>query len=90
MALFINKLIGKDEELRLVFVQLLELNNIPQAIVFDTTTSSIGDIVYIIEHLNGRYNYEKIITKHNINSISKNVIHISKISSFVVAHILFP
>jgi S1-C subfamily serine protease len=66
------KLVGKDDELRLVFLQLLELENVPQPVLFDTSASQvIGDKIYIIEHLDGRFNYEKIITEHHINSVIK-------------------
>ena len=66
------KLIGKDDELRLVFLQITEQEEIPEPVIFDTSsTCSTGDEIYIIEHLDVRYNYEKIITRHNINAIIK-------------------
>jgi serine protease Do len=69
------RLLGKDDELRLVFLQLENLENLPPPVVFDTIfVHSVGDIIYIIEHVNGLLNYEKIITENHINSIIKKPI----------------
>ncbi len=64
------KFIGKDEELRIAFVQLLEVKDIPEAIVFKKDpVNKTGDPFFLIQHLGERYDYEKIITTHHINAI---------------------
>ena len=64
--------LGKDEEFGLAFIQINENKDLPRAVNFDSTGNfSIGDYIYIIEHLNRYYEYEKIITIRNVNSIIK-------------------
>jgi serine protease Do len=64
------RFIGKDEELRIAFIEILEADSLPNPVVFkDDTNFEIGDPLYLIQHLNGRFDFEKIITAHNINSI---------------------
>ncbi len=63
-------LVGVDEDLRLAFVRIGETENLPEPISFNTDSElQTGDPVYLIQHLNGRYNNELIITAQNINSI---------------------
>jgi serine protease Do len=63
-------LLGKDQELRIAFLQIREIKNLPPAIVFDTTTTlTIGDEIYLLEQLDGRYDYEPVVSQKNINAI---------------------
>ena len=64
------RFIGKDEELRIAFVQILEKDNLPKAVTFGMDRENkIGDLFYLIQHLGERYDYEKITTMHYINAI---------------------
>jgi len=64
------KFVGKDEELRIAFIQLIEKDNLPKAITFGKEReNNIGDLFYLIQHLGERYDYEKITTIHYINAI---------------------
>jgi len=63
-------LVGIDEDLRLAFVRINEPENLPEPVAFEIDDSlKNGDQVYLIQHLNGRYNNELITTAQNINSI---------------------
>jgi serine protease Do len=64
------RFIGKDEELRIAFIEIIESDSLPDPIQFKNKSDfAIGDPLYLIQHLNGRFDFEKIITAHNINSI---------------------
>jgi len=64
------RFIGKDEELRIAFIEIINPDSIPEPVQFkDESEFEVGDPIYLIQHLNGRYDFEKIITAHNINSI---------------------
>jgi serine protease Do len=64
------RFIGKDEELRIAFVEIIDSDSLPNPISFGTrSTFNIGDPLYLIQHLNGRFDFEKIVTSHHINSI---------------------
>ena len=64
------RFIGKDEELRIAFIEIIESDSLPDPINFKNKSEfTIGDPLYLIQHLNGRFDFEKIITAHNINSI---------------------
>lgn len=64
------RFLGKDEDLRLAFLQIIDTDNLPDPIEFeDKDDFLIGDPIYLIQHLNGRFDFEKIITSHNINTI---------------------
>jgi serine protease Do len=64
------KLLGKDQELSLAFIQITDFEKLPSPVIFDTTyVSRIGDEIYLLEHLNGRYDYEPIVLKTNINAV---------------------
>lgn len=64
------RFIGKDEELRIAFIEIIQSDSLPDPVVFKSKTSfKIGDPLYLIQHLNGRFDFEKIVTAHNINSI---------------------
>jgi len=66
------KFLGKDEDLRLAFLQIIETDDLPDPIDFkDRDGFQIGDPIYLIQHLNGRFDFEKIVTAHNINTIIK-------------------
>jgi serine protease Do len=63
-------LLGKDQELRLAFIQIINNKTLPSAVAFDTTGAiEIGDIVYLLEHLDVRYDYEPIVSKKNVNAV---------------------
>jgi serine protease Do len=64
------RFIGKDEELRIAFIEISESDSLPNPISFKVNSHfEIGDPIYLIQHLNGQFDFEKIITAHNINSI---------------------
>jgi len=64
------RFIGKDEELRIAFLEIVESDSLPNPVSFKSKNDfNIGDPFYLIQHLNGRYDFEKIVTEHNINSI---------------------
>jgi serine protease Do len=64
------QLIGKDEELRLAFIQINDSGNFPAAITFKSNKQSkIGDPLYIIQHLDGRYDNELFVSACNINAV---------------------
>jgi serine protease Do len=64
------RFIGKDEELRIAFVEIIEPDSLPEPVPFKGESEFlVGDPMYLVQHLNGRYDFEKIITAHNINSI---------------------
>ena len=67
---FKAKFIGKDEELRIAFLEIVESDSLPNPVMFkDKNDYKIGDSFYLIQHLNGRYDFQIVITEHNINSI---------------------
>jgi serine protease Do len=62
--------IGKDEELRLAFLKISDTSNLPSPVKFNSESNfSIGDRLYVIEHLDARFDYEVIYTTNNINAI---------------------
>ena len=64
------RFIGKDEELRIAFIEIIKPDSVPEAVPFqDRSDFEIGDPLYLVQHLNGRFDFEKIITAHHINSI---------------------
>ncbi len=64
------KFLGKDEDLRLAFLQIIETDDLPDPVEFeDKEAFQIGDPIFLIQHLNGRFDFEKIITAHNVNTI---------------------
>jgi serine protease Do len=64
------RFIGKDEELRIAFIEIIKSDSLPDPVPFKNKSGFvIGDPLYLIQHLNGRFDFEKIITAHNINSI---------------------
>ncbi len=66
------ELIGKDQEKKLAFIKITGKADLPGVIVFsDRDDFSIGESVFMIEHLDGRFNFERIVTRANINSIMK-------------------
>jgi serine protease Do len=79
------RFIGKDEELRIAFIEIIESDSLPNPVSFKNKNGfKIGDPLYLIQHLNGRYDFETIITEHNINSIiekpKKRLLTTSKVS----------
>jgi len=66
------RFLGKDEDLRMAFLQIIETEDLPEPIKFEGEDKfDIGDPVFLIQHLNGRFDFEKIVTAHNINAIIK-------------------
>ena len=66
------RFLGKDEELRIAFIEILEPDSLPKPVLFKKIDEfKIGDPLYLIQHLNDRYNFETIITEHHINSLIK-------------------
>ncbi len=66
------RFLGKDEDLRLAFLQITEINDLPKPIKFEGKDKfDIGDPIFLIQHLNGRFDFEKIMTAHNVNAIIK-------------------
>ena len=66
------ELIGIDEEYRVAFIQITEYKDLPDPVEFETEfNSTVGDEIYLIQHLNERFNREPIITDHRINAIIK-------------------
>jgi serine protease Do len=64
------RFIGKDEEMRIAFLEIIESDSLPNPVSFkDQNDFKIGNPLYLIQHLNGRYDFEVVITAHNINSI---------------------
>jgi serine protease DegQ len=62
--------IGKDEELRLAFIQVEDKSKIPEPVQFvDMDSLARGQRVYLIQHLNGSYDNEIIVSEHHINAI---------------------
>jgi len=65
-------LVGVDEDLRVAFIRISQSENLPEPVVFRSDHAlETGDPVYLIQHLNGRYNNEVIITSQNVNSIQE-------------------
>jgi serine protease Do len=66
------RFLGKDEDLRMAFLQIEDTDQLPQPVEFNPVNEfNIGDQIYLIEHLNGRFDFENIITTHNVNTIIK-------------------
>jgi len=64
------RFIGKDEELRIAFLEIVDSDSLPVPVQFKGKNEfKMGDPFYLIQHLNGRYDFEIVITEHNINSI---------------------
>ncbi len=62
--------VGKDEELRLAFIQVDELTALPAPITFTAGQPyGPGDPLYLIQHLDGRYDNEIFISPGFINGI---------------------
>ncbi|MCK4755201.1 MAG: PDZ domain-containing protein, partial [Calditrichia bacterium] len=79
------RFIGKDEELRIAFIEIIESDSLPNPVLFkDENNFEVGDPFYLIQHLNGRFDFEKIVTAHNINSIiekpKRRLLTISKVA----------
>ena len=65
--------VGKDQELHLAFIQIIDKKNLPPPVVFDTTISpGVGESIYLLEHLDRRFNYEPLVQEANINAVLKN------------------
>jgi S1-C subfamily serine protease len=64
------RFIGKDEESRIAFLQIIENKMLPAPVNFEAlNNSTIGDPLFLIQHLNDRFDFEKIVTAHNINAV---------------------
>lgn len=64
------KLIGKDEELRLAFVQIIEKEDLPDPVRFISRKEySIGESLFLIQHLNERWDNEVIFSNIYVNAI---------------------
>jgi len=64
------KLIGKDEERRIAFVQILEGEDLPDAINFiGRAEFKIGEPIFLMQHLNGSWEHEVIFSQNNINAV---------------------
>jgi S1-C subfamily serine protease len=64
------RFIGKDEELRIAFIEIIDSDSLPNPVRFTSKNDfEIGDPFYLIQHLSGQYDFEIVITGHNINSI---------------------
>ena len=62
--------LGKDEDLRLAFIKITEESELPDPVKFiEKENQAVGDPLLVIQHLNGRFDFEKIITAHHINAI---------------------
>jgi serine protease Do len=62
--------IGKDEELRLAFIKIKDEVDLPDPVIFGKSPQfKRGEAVYLIQHLDGRFDNEIIITRHHINAI---------------------
>ena len=62
--------LGKDEDLRLAFVKISEDTELPAPVKFvEDSGLTVGDPLLIIQHLNNRFDFEKIVTSHHINAI---------------------
>ncbi len=67
---FKARFIGKDDESRIAFLQIIENKILPPPVHFEAmSNTTIGDPLYLIQHLNGRFDFEKIVSAHNINTI---------------------
>ena len=56
--------------MRIAFLEIVEFDSLPNPVLFkDKNDYKIGDPFYLIQHLNGRYDFQIVITEHNINSI---------------------
>jgi len=64
------ELVGIDEDYRVAFIQIKEAKNLPDPVKFiNLEKPSIGEEIYLIQHLSRQYNLEKIVTNHHINAI---------------------
>jgi serine protease Do len=64
------RFISKDDESRIAFLQIIENKMLPPPVQFEAmSTTTIGEPLYLIQHLNGRFDFEKIVSAHNINTI---------------------
>jgi len=62
--------LGKDEDLRLAFIRITEETELPAPVKFiEEKGLSIGDPLLVIQHLNGRFDFEKFVTAQHINAI---------------------
>jgi serine protease Do len=61
---------GKDEELRLAFIRIDEATNLPPPVTFNCKQPyKPGDPLFLIQHLDGRYDNEIFISAGFINGI---------------------
>jgi serine protease Do len=69
---FKAKFLGKDEETKLAFIKIIEPENLPQTIEFNSNSNlKIGQSIFLIERLGEKYDFEPIVNSENINSIIK-------------------
>jgi serine protease Do len=62
--------LGKDEELRLAFIQIAEEAELPEPVAFNNRqTFKAGDPLYILQHLDGRYDNELFASTGFVNGI---------------------
>jgi serine protease Do len=62
--------IGKDEELHLAFIQITELDSLPAPVTFlDQKKIKPGDPLFLLQHLDGRYDNEIVISTCVVNAI---------------------
>ena len=62
--------IGKDEELRIAFIQITDKESLPEPVEFNNTRHfKTGDPLFILQHLTGRYDNELFISSAFINGI---------------------
>jgi serine protease Do len=62
--------IGKDEELRLAFIQINKTEDLPQPVQFTIPdTFRRGQKVFLIQHMNGLYDHEIFVSEHHINAM---------------------
>lgn len=67
---FKAEFIGKDEELRLAFIQIKDSSNMLTPVKFNANEQfKLGDPLYIIQHLDGRYDNELFIASNFVNAI---------------------
>ena len=64
------KLIGKDEELRLAFVQIIEKEDLPNPVKFTSRDKYfLGESLFLIQHLDDRWDNEVIFSNGHVNAI---------------------
>jgi len=64
------KFLGKDEETKLAFLKIDDLENLPIHVSFNSSSQlNIGQPIFLIERLSEKYDFEPIVNSENINSI---------------------